>query len=250
MARIIVLGAAGSLGQHVVRQALQAGHSVTALLRHPPKLPQELLAGVRVKQADLLTASPHRLAECLAGHDVVINVAGYVSDGQRFVDLVARVVEAMEFLEAGTRPRAWFVGGLAVLDLAGSDRRGVQLPLIRKTYWPHARNLERLEASVLDWRLLCPGPMVEGPAIGVSRLRTSLDRLPVDMPDAARWLPSPLVLALLARRVPQMIVSYADAAALMLAHLEEHSATSRRRFGLALPLGMRGHKDQWTARKR
>jgi hypothetical protein len=44
--------------------------------------------------------------------------------------------------------------------------------------------------------------------------------------------------------MPQMIVSYADAAALMLAHLDRGDPMSRHRIGLALPLGMRGTKPQ------
>jgi hypothetical protein len=41
-----------------------------------------------------------------------------------------------------------------------------------------------------------------------------------------------------------MIVPYADAADLMLANLDRENAMSRRRVGLALPLGMRGRKAQ------
>lgn len=250
MAKIIVLGAAGSLGRHVVQQALDAGHSVTALLRHPHKLSEDLLLTAHIVQADILTTPPLELAALLAGHDVAINTAGYVSEGQGFVDLVTRVIDALEQLAAHERPRSWFVAGAAVLDLADSGRRGVELPVIRKTYWPHARNLQRLETSALDWRLLCPGPMVQSPALGLDRLRVCLDRLPVALPSAVRWLPGPLLLPLVARRMPQMIVSYADAAALMLAHLEADVETSRHRFGLALPIGMRGHKDRWTAQPR
>jgi hypothetical protein len=44
--------------------------------------------------------------------------------------------------------------------------------------------------------------------------------------------------------IPQMIVPYADAAALMLANLDRGNAMSRHRVGLALPVGMRGRKRQ------
>ena len=49
-------------------------------------------------------------------------------------------------------------------------------------------------------------------------------------------------------RIPEMIVSYADAAALMLANLTPSGEMSRHRVGLALPVGMRGKKTQWAAR--
>lgn len=36
--KILVIGATGLTGQHIVKQALQAGHKVTALARDPAKL--------------------------------------------------------------------------------------------------------------------------------------------------------------------------------------------------------------------
>jgi hypothetical protein len=90
--------------------------------------------------------------------------------------------------------------------------------------------------------------MVEQPALGVNRLRISLDRLPVQVPAFARALPGPLFLPVFASLIPQMIVPYADAAALMLANLNRGDAMAVHRVGLALPLGMQGRKSQWSAR--
>jgi hypothetical protein len=56
-----------------------------------------------------------------------------------------------------------------------------------------------------------------------------------------------LFLPVFASLIPQMIVSYADAAALMLANLDRGIAMSRHGVGLALPVGMRGQKSQWSA---
>jgi hypothetical protein len=55
------------------------------------------------------------------------------------------------------------------------------------------------------------------------------------------------VLPFFIRRVPEMIVSYADAAALVLANLTRSGEMSRR-VGLALPVGMRGKKKEWTVK--
>ena len=119
--------------------------------------------------------------------------------------------------------------------------------MIKKTYWPHSQNFKRLELSTLDFRLLCPGPMVEGAPVGLERLRVSLDRLPVQTPAAVKWMPDWLLVPIFAARVPEMIIPYADAAALMLKNLEPGGAMSRHRVGLALPVGMKGKKDRWTA---
>jgi hypothetical protein len=58
------------------------------------------------------------------------------------------------------------------------------------------------------------------------------------------------MLALFAYLIPSMIVPYADAAAIMLAHLGRGDGMARHRVGLALPPGMRGKKSRWTAKSR
>jgi hypothetical protein len=90
--------------------------------------------------------------------------------------------------------------------------------------------------------------MVEGAPVGLAKLRVSYERLPVATPAAAKLLPSLLLLPFFAWRVPEMIVPYADAAALMLSNLQPASAMSHHRVGLALPVGMRGKKERWSAR--
>ena len=76
--------------------------------------------------------------------------------------------------------------------------------------------------------------MVHQQALGLDRLRISLDRLPVQVPSLTRFLPGALVLPFFAYRIPEMIVSYADAAALMLANLSPDVASGApsRRIGV------------------
>jgi putative NADH-flavin reductase len=243
--RLIVFGATGSLGRHVVRLALAAGHRVTAFVRTPSRLAPEVRDQVRVHAGDLAETAP---LELISGQDALINCAGHVTEGSRFVDLFGRLVTAVESLPATERPVCWFLAGAALLDLDSAGRRGVDLPKVKATYWPHRINFERLVRVPIDWRLLCPGPMVDEPALGADRLRLSVDRLPVEIPALARRLPGPLLLPLFASRIPQMIVPYADAAAVMLAHLGRADTMMRHRVGLALPPGMRGRKPRWTAR--
>ena len=89
--------------------------------------------------------------------------------------------------------------------------------------------------------------MVEQPALGLSQLRISKDRLPVKMPAFVQMLLGPLVLPFFAFKVPEMIIPYADAAALILANMDAGGYMSRHRIGVALPLGMRGKKSEWAA---
>jgi len=250
VSRLIVIGATGSLGSQVLRQALAAGHQLTALVRAPSKLPPESSARISVHRGDLRNLTPAELAQIIGGHDGLINCAGHVGEGQAFVDLIERLVTGIESLPNAAQPLCWFLAGLALLDIDRSGRKGVDLPRLESTYWPHHVNFERLCRSGSNWRLLCPGPMVDQPAIGLERLRISLDTWPVPVPAVARGLPGLLFLPVFAYMVPQMIVPYADAAALMLANLNRGDAMARHRVGLALPAGMRGKKSHWTAKTR
>ena len=189
MTKVIVLGAAGALGKHVAQQAVDAGYEVSVVVRTPSKLPASWRDKVKVHKADIATLSANQLAALLGSHDAVINTAGLVSDGERFVALVAHIVSALETIEPANRPVAWFLAGAGLLDIGDTKRRGLELPVIKKTYWPHGENFKRLEASTLDFRLLCPGPMVEDPAVGLERLRIAIDRLPVQTPAASSGCP-------------------------------------------------------------
>ena len=241
MSRLLILGATGSLGRHVLRQALAAGHDVAVFVRTPSKLPPEVRERVSVHTGDLSATVP---LDVVRGQDALINCAGHVADGEAFVGLIDRLVTSVDLLPVAEQPVCWLLGGAALLDIDLSGRRGVDLPEVKATYWPHRVSFERLRRSRLDWRLLCPGPMVEEPALGLDRLRISLDALPVEIPAVARALPNSSFLPVFASLIPQMIVPYADAAALMLASLNRGSAMSRHRVGLALPVGMRGRKPQ------
>lgn len=165
----------------------------------------------------------------------------------------------------------WFLAGASLLPLYNNDstttstattttgqqqqqpqeRLGVDLPKVRDTYGPHKTNYERLQQSTLrDWRLLCPGPMVEAESpIGLDRLRVSIEALPTSsLPSFSSYLPSLLLLPLFAMKIPEMIIPYADAASVILANVDpDNTAMSKRRVGVALPVGMKGQKQQWAA---
>lgn len=67
--KIALIGATGFVGNAVLKEALDRGHEVTAIVRNPEKLsPQKNL---KIVQGDVMDAE--RLAELLKGNDVVIS---------------------------------------------------------------------------------------------------------------------------------------------------------------------------------
>ncbi|MFT4263410.1 MAG: NAD(P)H-binding protein [Nocardioides sp.] len=71
--RVFVTGGTGAIGPHAVRALIGAGHEVTALARTDAKAAQLVALGARPVLGSLFDAD--WLAEALAGHDAVANLA-------------------------------------------------------------------------------------------------------------------------------------------------------------------------------
>src|SRR5512133_1392208 len=70
--KLVLLGATGGVGREVLSQAIAAGHSVTAVVRNPSKLP----ADVDVVRQDLATPDADVLAAAMRDVEAVISAVG------------------------------------------------------------------------------------------------------------------------------------------------------------------------------
>lgn len=70
---IVLFGASGTIGQRILHEALNRGHSVTAIVRNPEQI--ELNSpDLTVKAGDVL--NPAYVAQAVAGYDAVISATG------------------------------------------------------------------------------------------------------------------------------------------------------------------------------
>jgi hypothetical protein len=217
---------------------------VTAFVRDQKKLAgileRSLPQGLQVVVGDIENSA--ELAAAMAGHDAVINAAGYVTEGDRFTRLVQNVIQQTS-TSLGTGTRFWQFGGAAVLDIPGTSLKGVDLPMVPKIYEAHRTNLNTLTNSSLDWSMLCPGPMIEAPNGEPTKgLRLSVDEWPVARPAYTQLLPNVALAIAFKQAVPELTISYEDAAAVILSNLDRNGRFSRRRVGVALPVGLRNLK--------
>lgn len=72
--KIAVLGATGQTGQYLVQQALQQGHSVTAVVRNPAKLTVQH-DNLKVVEANIFSADS--LKDHFIGQDAVLSCLGF-----------------------------------------------------------------------------------------------------------------------------------------------------------------------------
>ena len=116
---ILVYGASGKIGRHVVSEALQRGHRVTAVSRNPENIKNQGKT-LNVVRGDILdTDSVRRL---LAGMDVVVvSVRGVAGEGKDPSDTV--VLQGLENIVSALRepspegPRLLHVGGSGSLEV-------------------------------------------------------------------------------------------------------------------------------------
>ncbi|GCE09797.1 NAD-dependent epimerase/dehydratase family protein [Dictyobacter aurantiacus] len=77
--KYFVTGATGFVGSHVVRQLVEAGHQVVAVVRNPAKAQELVGLGVRVFQGDVTDKESMR--EPMSGTDGVFHIAGWYKVG-------------------------------------------------------------------------------------------------------------------------------------------------------------------------
>lgn len=162
--RCFILGATGKTGTQLLDLALKDGHTVTAFVRSPQKLPRDRtgLTVIRGSPADVPA-----LARAMAGHDAVFS---------------ALAPGAREIFSAPSK-RAWTMAGYAANIVKAMEQAGVKRLLafssaglfpgqslfVRLLSFParhHMADLREMEevyqASGLEWTLLRPTWMGAG----------------------------------------------------------------------------------------
>ena len=174
--RIAVFGAAGGTGQALVRQALDRGDEVSALVRTPGSLPIEH-ARLRVVAGDA-TRDAAAVAEVIQGRDVVVSALGrrnsFKSD-QLMVRSVRAIVPAMERAD---------VRRLILVSAFGVGETWRDAPLVPRIMYrvllgdifaDKKAAEDEVRASGLDWTIVHPVLLTNGPRTGRYRVGEHLE---------------------------------------------------------------------------
>ncbi|MEV1242880.1 SDR family oxidoreductase [Nonomuraea sp. NPDC050022] len=175
--KLTIFGATGGTGTELLRQALAAGHEVTAVVRDPRRLPADLPSGLDIVQADLM--NPDAIAPAVRDRDAVLSAMGAGSRGPTTVcsDSISAIATAMA---RGRTRRVLMTSASGLVADAGDGvfTRYVLKPLLVQRLLKHAyadlREAERrLRATDLDWTIVRPSRLTDRGLTG--RYRTAWD---------------------------------------------------------------------------
>jgi putative NADH-flavin reductase len=204
--KILIVGATRGIGRQVLEQALAAGHAVTALVRDARRLEAQHQR-LKVVQGDVLDANAVTLA--MAGQEAVCCSLGVKAPWFHvtvFSEGTRNLLDAMK--KRGAR-RLACVTGIGTGDSRGHggfiyDR--LFLPfLLRAIYADKDRQESLIMASDVDWVIVRPGFLTNGPLTGRYRAITNLSGVTagrISRADVAHFILQQLVAPSHLRQTP------------------------------------------------
>ena len=170
--KLALIGATGFVGSALLEEALNRGHQVTALVRHPEKLPQH--PALRALKVDAQDSAA--LATALAGHDAVLSA---YNPGWGAADIREQFLRGSHSIVAATKaagvPRLLVVGGAGSLYVA-PDLQLIDTPHFPAEYKEGAEGARQAlnalrDETTLQWTFLSPAALLQpGPRTGQFRL--------------------------------------------------------------------------------
>jgi uncharacterized protein YbjT (DUF2867 family) len=190
--RILVLGATGGTGRHVVDQALQQGHLVSVLARDPQRL-AAVPSGLRIFTGDATSDGP-ALGAAMDDQDVVISALGRGKSFKSNALLAQSMQRVVRAMKVGGVRRLIVTSAFGVGD---TYRDAPFLPrvfirtLLRDVYRDKEAGEVHVRGSDLDWTLVYPTGLSDRPFTGRWRAgeRLALRGFPlVSRADVAAFL--------------------------------------------------------------
>lgn len=193
--KLIVFGATGKLGSRIVKEALERGHQVTAVVRDATRF-QDSHERLTAAIGDVTDAAS--VAAVVTGHDAVISAVGPTRNSrpELVVDAARALIDGLT--RAGIR-RVVVGGGAGSLEVSP----GVQLvdtPDFPKEWLDialaHRDALDVIRAADLDWTYISPAAFLQ-PGERTGKYRIGTDQLLTDEKGESRISMEDLAIAFL-----------------------------------------------------
>ncbi len=167
--KLLILGATGPTGRHLLDQALIAGHDVTALVRNVNRLTttHPRLAAVSGDATDAAL-----LERTIRGRDAVLSALG--AGNSLISEIASRAVAALiPAMRSQAVGRIIFLSAFGVgesFTQARSMQKLIYRTLIRLIFADKAKADTMIRNSGLEWTLVYPTMLTNGPRTGSYRV--------------------------------------------------------------------------------
>lgn len=190
--KILVLGATGGTGRHIVSQAVTRGYEVAVLVRSPEKARN--LKGAEIIVGD--ARDENVLHDALRHRDAVVSALGTPASPFREVTMLSTVtrslVNAMKAVQVSRL--------IAITGIGAGDSKGhggflfdnlIYPLLLQKVYADKNRQEVAIRASGLDWTIVRPSILNDKPGGEVIRVLTDLTQFhggTISREDVAKFI--------------------------------------------------------------
>ena len=164
--KVAIFGATGGTGIELVKQALEAGHDVTAFVRDP--------AGLEIDHERLTVAvgdvlQPTNIEQAIAGQDAIVCALGSDDLKKTTIRTTATINIINGLQETGVK-RLIVVSAMGVGDSWNAlSRMGkvIYRTLLKSARTDHETQEVAVKESGLDWTIIRPSRLIDAPRTGV-----------------------------------------------------------------------------------
>ena len=188
MNKIVLIGASGFIGSAILNEALERGHKIVAIVRHPEKI-NTVSKNLVVKQGDVSSADT--VAEVCKGAEAVISA---YNPGWKNPDIAEETTRVYRSILEGVRrsgiSRFLVVGGAGSLFIA-PGKRLMDSGIIPESFLPAVRALagfylnDLMAEKVIDWVFFSPAGIIE-PGERTNKFRLGKDDMIVNEKGVSR----------------------------------------------------------------
>lgn len=165
--KIVVFGASGKTGSLLVTEALASGFEVIAYVRRKESITAEH-PNLKIIEGQL--NDKEKLQYAISGSDACISTLGGSSLTKHSIEIIQGIDNIVTLMEAEKVKRFVYLSSLG----AGNSRNYMPQPIrfliadlmLRVPLADHNANESRIAQSKLDWTVIRPGGLTNGPKTG------------------------------------------------------------------------------------
>ena len=165
--KIAIFGASGRTGVELVKQALEDGHSVTAFVRDPARIP------IKNKRLAVVTGDvfdPAAVDQAVKGQDAVICALGVGNDLKRTTVRTTGTINMISSMQKHQVTRLVVVSAMGIgesWDTLSLMNRLFFATLLKSARDDHETQESAVKESGLDWTIIRPSGLQDSPRTGV-----------------------------------------------------------------------------------